>query len=137
MITDDIEDEGIDLATFDKEKEIARITAALKAPAWNILVRLYTGPKKVGSLIMPPKTHENAIYDSCTGLVVDIGKGAYTHERYEHTGPWCEVGDWIVFPRHAGFRIFYGNTPLWYLTEDSIGPKCINDRPDLVSKYTY
>lgn len=130
------EDNGIDLNAFDKEVEIAKFKKAVKAVGWTLFVRLYTEPKKTsGGLIMPDKVRDEALYTSCVGLVIQKGKGVYTDDRYRGTGPWCDIGDWILFPRHAGYRIFVYGVPIWVLKEDALDG-IVHD-PRGVSKYKY
>ncbi len=110
----------IDLTNFSKEEEIAKFKGA-QAKGWTVLIRLYMGSKKTpGGLIIPDESHDNEQYISCSGLVVGKGKAVYLDKRYEESGPWCEIGDWVVFPRHAGYKIFYNGLPLFVVKEDAI-----------------
>lgn len=113
------EDLGIDLDNFDKEAEIAKF-GDVPMPLWNILIRLYTTPKKVGALILPDTMHDNQKYHVCTGLVVKIAPGAYKDARYKDTGPACKVGDWVVIARHSGLRLEYEGMPIFIVKEDAI-----------------
>lgn len=113
------EDLGIDLKNFSKEEEIARFKD-IEPKGWTLLVRLYTEPKLVNGLFRPDSVHDEQQYKSCVGLVVKKSKAAYLDSRYEQTGSWCEVGDWVVFPRHAGYKIQCCNIPTFVLKEDSV-----------------
>lgn len=113
-------DEGIDVDNFDINAEIAKFDS-MKPQGWSIIVRLYTSTKKtLGGIIIPDTAHDEQQYRSCTGLVVKKSKGAYLDDRYVNTGAWCEEGDWVIFPRHAGYKIFYEGVPIWVLKEDAI-----------------
>jgi co-chaperonin GroES (HSP10) len=135
---EDYDDEGIDFATFDKEAEIAKFKD-LAPTGWTLLLRLLTDPEKTkGGLLLPPKAREEALYTNFVGLVVNISPWAYSDERYETTGPWCKIGDWVTFPRHSGYRMFVGNIPLWVLKEDAIDIPIKNEKLiPLISKYKY
>ena len=115
------EDEGItiNLETFSKEEEIKKFDG-LTCVGWRIAVRLYVPLNKVGSIILPGVMHEIQEIKSCVGLVIKKPKAAYLDQRYEQTGSWCEVGDWVVFPRHAGHKTYYRGLPIFSLQEDSI-----------------
>lgn len=114
------EDSGIDLDTYSKEEEIAKFKD-IKAVGWNILVRLYTAPKKTkGGIIMTDQTQDEQKYSNCTGLVVRVSDHAYKDKRYKDTSSWCKEGDWVVFARHAGYRIAHKNMPVFVLKEDAI-----------------
>ena len=114
------EDPGIDIDNFDKEAEIAKFDD-YPMPLWNILIRLYTTPKKTtGGLIIPDTMHDNQKYHGITGLVIKIAPGAYKDERYKDTGPACKVGDWVVIARHSGIRMEYEGLPIFVVKEDAI-----------------
>lgn len=113
-------DLGIDLKNFSKEEEIKKFDG-YTVPGWRIAVRLYieTAVTK-GGILLPQTMHEDQQYKACVGLVVKQAKAAYLDPRYELTGKWCEIGDWVVFPRHAGTQVNYRALPLMLLQEDSV-----------------
>lgn len=113
------EDLGIDLTNFSKEEEVAKFKD-IEAKGWTLLVRLYTEPKVKNGLYMPDIVHDEQQYRSCVGLVVRKSKAVYLDDRYNQTGQWCDVGDWVVFPRHAGYKIHYEGMPIFVLKEDAI-----------------
>ena len=57
---------------------------------------------------------------SCTGMVVQMGEDAYQGTRFENTGPWCKVGDWVSLPRHEGVQFDYRGKPMFYINDDKI-----------------
>lgn len=113
------EDLGIDLQNFVPHEEIAKFED-VEPQGWTILVRLYTEPKVKNGLYMPDIVHDEQQYKNCVGLVVKKSKAAYLDDRYNQTGQWCDVGDWVVFPRHAGYKIHYEGIPIFVLKEDAI-----------------
>lgn len=113
------EDLGIDLQNFSKEEEIARFNG-MKPQGWTVIIRLYTEPKMKNGLYMPDIVHDEQQYKNCVGLVVKKSRAAYLDSRYEQTGSWCEVGDWVIFPRHSGYKIHYEGIPIFVLKEDAI-----------------
>lgn len=125
------EDTGIDLNNFDKNAEIAKF-AGLRVPGWKLAVRLYIAPQTKNGMLIPDIRHSEQQYENCAGLIVGMGKGAYKDARYEHTGPWCQIGDWVCFPRHSGVRLVYDGIPLFVIQEDAI-LGCIDD-PSIVSR---
>lgn len=113
-------DEGIDLDTFDKEAEIAKFDK-IDARGWTIVIRLYVENNVTqGGIILPDSTHETGKFRVCAGLVVKKSKGSYQDDRYKHTDSWCEVGDWVIFPRHAGYEQNYDGTSIFIVKEDAI-----------------
>lgn len=114
------EDLGIDLKNFFKEEEIAKFKD-IEPKGWTLLVRLYIEPEVTkGGIILMSSTQQEGEYKNCVGLVVKKSKAAYLDSRYEQTGSWCEIGDWVVFPRHAGYKIYYNKIPVFVLKEDAI-----------------
>jgi co-chaperonin GroES (HSP10) len=120
-MSNDYEDLGIDLDNFDIPAEIAKFDD-MNPLGWKVIVRVYTPPKKRASgLYIPDNIHCEEQYRNCTGLVVKIAEDAYKDERYK--SPWCKVGDWVIFPRHAGYKIHYKGSPIFVLNEDAIDVK--------------
>jgi len=131
MIKDEV---GIDLENFSKEAEIEKFKD-IKMQGWSILVRLYITPQQTKKgIILPGQFQDDEKYRNCVGLVVKKSTGAYLDARYNDTGPWCKVGDWVVFPRHAGYRILYKNLPVFVLKEDAID--AVVEDPSIVSRST-
>ena len=110
----------INIENFSFEKEVLKYEG-LEPKGWNILVRLYIPPNKTNNgLYLPTSVTDEHEYKSCVGLVLKKAKGVYKDDRYKLTGNWCEVGDWVVFPRHSGYPLNYKDIPIYILKEDSI-----------------
>lgn len=119
---------GIDIETFSINEAIAKFDG-MKPDGYDIVLLLYMPPEKTASGIwLTEKTLEEGEYSNCVGLVVKIAAGAYKDPRYEHTGAWCEVGEWRMFPRHGGNKYKYKGMPIFVLKEDAIGPRVEDPR---------
>ena len=118
-------DEGIDLDNFNKEEEIGSFQG-IDTHGFQVLVRLYIPPKKIGSVYIPDTAHEDYQFRACTGLVVQKGPESYQDERF--TGGWCAVGDWIVFPRHEGILVKINGKPCQFLNDASVLAKVDDPR---------
>ncbi len=81
------------------------------------------------SIIIPESVRANDKYSSCVGLVIAQGPEAYQGERFKKSGPWCKVGDWIIFPRNEGTQILYRRIPMHIIPDD----RCLG----IVSDPTY
>ena len=114
--------DGIDLTTFNKEEAIASFNG-IDTQGFQLLVLLYIPPKKIGAIYLPDQTHEEYQYRACTGLVVQRGKASYG-QRFEHLSSecqvWCDVGDWIAFPRHEGIQVKIDGRPCQFLNDASV-----------------
>lgn len=72
------------------------------------------------TLYLPESVRTEDKYRSCTGLVMAQGPDCYQGERFEKSGPWCRVGDWVVYPRHEGHQVNYKNVPIHIINDDRI-----------------
>lgn len=75
--------------------------------------------------------HEETIL-TVVGAVVDMGEQAYSDkDRYPH-GPWCKVGDYVVFRANSGTRIKVNGQEYRLLNDDSI--EAVVEDPRAVSR---
>lgn len=93
-------------------------------------------PKPVGYrlLIVLPKVEET--YDSglvkadqtrnaeqilsMMGAVIDMGEQAYADKDRFPTGPWCKVGDFVMFRPNSGTRFKVNGHEYRLLNDDSV-----------------
>lgn len=120
------DDLGIDFETYSLEEEIAKYDG-VDPRGYQLLIRVYV-PKKItqiGSLLLPDesitKLNQDAKFTNLTGLVLKIAPGVYKdQERYQYTGPYCEIGEWIQFPRASGHSFAHNGLTSIYMTEDYV-----------------
>lgn len=73
-----------------------------------------------GGILKAEKTlHEEKIL-SIVGLVLDMGEQAYKDESRFTTGPWCKVGDYVLFRANTGTRFRVGGVEYRLMNDDSI-----------------
>ena len=125
-----MQDIGIDLDTFDKEKEI-ELFKNLKPTGWNIVIRLFIAPERTKSGLFTPGTAEKDKYSKCWGLVVGMSEHAYT-DKERYTTPWCQLGDWVIFPRHGDYRQDYKGRTIFIIKEDAVDV-IINDPKEMLT----
>jgi co-chaperonin GroES (HSP10) len=119
---------GIDIDNFSIEEEIAKFDD-MQVDGWDIILRLYIRPNKTrGGIIITDNSQDEDQYKNCVGLVVKIAPACYLDPRYDQSGPWCKVGEWRTFPRHAGYKIFYKDIPIFIIKEDAVGPRVPDPR---------
>jgi co-chaperonin GroES (HSP10) len=67
---------------------------------------------------------EQTIYEeqllTVTGVVLDMGEQAYTDKDRFPNGPWCKVGDFVVFRANSGTRIRVNGVEYRLMNDDSI-----------------
>lgn len=121
-INTSITDPGIDLETLNIEEEVKKFSN-VKVVGSHLLVRRYI-PQEIHvnnkgiktSIILPESTREEYKHIGRVGLVVALGKDAY-NERFKN-GPYCWIGDWVLFPKYEGISIDI-NGICCYLVEDA------------------
>lgn len=62
--------------------------------------------------------HESVM--SMVGLVLDMGEQAYADVERFPTGPWCQVGDYVMFRSSTGTRFRVGDQEFRLMNDDSI-----------------
>jgi len=54
------------------------------------------------------------------GYVLKMGPLAYQDREKYPTGPWCKVGDWVIFARYAGSRLPIEGGEVRLLNDDEV-----------------
>jgi len=62
--------------------------------------------------------HEHIM--SIIGLVLDMGDGAYSDKERFPTGPWCNIGDYVMFRMNTGTRFRVDGVEYRLMNDDSI-----------------
>ena len=57
---------------------------------------------------------------SIMGIVVDMGGGAYVDKERFPDGPWCKVGDYVMFRMNTGTRFKVNGKEFRLMNDDSI-----------------
>jgi co-chaperonin GroES (HSP10) len=71
-------------------------------------------------IIKSDKTlHEEKVL-SIVGLVLDMGEQAYADADRFPTGPWCKVGDYVMFRANTGTRFKVNGVEYRLMNDDSI-----------------
>lgn len=63
--------------------------------------------------------HEEQVL-SMMGAVIDMGEQAYSDKERFPTGPWCKVGDFVMFRPNSGTRFRVNGQEYRLLNDDSI-----------------
>ena len=94
----------------------------LPAPSgWRLLVLPFSPREKTkgGILIAQESLDKLRIATNC-GYVLKVGPLAYHDKEKFPTGPWCKVGDWVVFARYAGSRLPIEGGEVRILNDDEV-----------------
>jgi co-chaperonin GroES (HSP10) len=93
----------------------------MKPAGYMIAVKLYTREMVTeGGIIIPDVVLSEDKYQSCSALVCAMGPEAYKGEKFERSGPWCKVGDWVMIPRYEAVAVSYRGVALGLIPDDRI-----------------
>ena len=101
---------------------------------WRILVLPFKGKKKTkGGILYSDEQIERQQLATVCGNVLAVGPQAYKGEKYPE-GPWCKVGDWVIFARYAGSRFKIEGGEVRLLNDDEI-IATVKDPEDIVHEF--
>jgi len=128
--------ELVGIKKSEPKKEVTNNKDKLPQPTgWRILVLPFKMNEKTkGGVIMNESTLERQQVASQCGNVLAMGSECYKDKERYPTGPWCKVGDWVVFARYSGSRINIEGGEVRLLNEDEI-LATVKDPEDLLHKY--
>lgn len=73
-----------------------------------------------GGIIKADKTIREEQILSVVGAVIDMGDQAYSDPDRFPNGPWCKVGDFVVFRANTGTRLKVAGQEYRIMNDDSI-----------------
>jgi chaperonin GroES len=128
--------ELVGLKKSEEQKEVTNEKAKLPKPTgWRLLVLPFRMDEKTkGGIIMNETTLEKQQVASQCGSVLAMGDACYTDKERYPSGPWCKVGDWVIFARYAGSRIQIEGGEVRLLNEDEV-LATVQDPTDILHKY--
>jgi len=128
--------ELVGLQRSEEQKEVTKEKTKLPKPTgWRIIVLPFKMDEKTkGGIIMNETTLEKQQVASQCGNVLAMGPQCYTDKERYPEGPWCKVGDWVIFARYAGSRIQIEGGEIRLLNEDEI-LATIKNPEDILHKY--
>mgnify|MGYP003147940136 FL=1 len=125
-----------DLVGVKKSKTVTKESSKLPQPTgWRILVLPFKiNEKTKGGIIMGQDTIEKQQVASQCGNVLAMGPDCYRDKDRFNKGPWCKVGDWVMFARYAGSRIKIEGGEVRLLNDDEI-LATIKNPEDILHEY--
>ena len=105
-----------------EKKEVTNEKAKLPQPTgWRLIVLPFKMDERTkGGIIMNETTLEKQQVASQCGNVLAMGPQCYRDKERYPEGPWCKVGDWVIFARYAGSRIQIEGGEVRLLNEDEV-----------------
>ena len=119
-----------------KEQKVTEESTKLPQPTgWRMLVLPFKMKEKTkGGIIMGQDTLEKQQVASQCGNVLAMGPDAYGDKQRFPDGPWCKVGDWVMFARYAGSRIKIEGGGVRLLNDDEV-LATIKNPEDILHEY--
>ena len=119
-----------------KTKKVTNESTKLPQPTgWRLLVLPFKMNEKTkGGVILGESTLEKQQVASQCGNVLAMGPDAYGDEKRFPDGPWCKVGDWVMFARYAGSRIKIEGGEVRLLNDDEV-LATIKNPEDILHEY--
>ena len=125
-----------DLVGVKKSKTVTKESSKLPQPTgWRILVLPFKiNEKTKGGIIMGQDTIEKQQVASQCGNVLAMGPDCYHDKDRFKDGPWCKVGDRVMFARYAGSRIKIEGGEVRLLNDDEV-LATIKNPEDILHEY--
>ena len=126
----------VGLKRSEEQKEVTKEKTKLPQPTgWRLIVLPFKMDEKTkGGIIMNETTLEKQQVASQCGNVLAMGPQCYEDKERYPNGPWCKVGDWVIFARYAGSRIQIEGGEVRLLNEDEV-LATVQDPTDILHKY--
>ena len=87
-----------------------------------------------GGVLLGTETIDRQQVASQCGNVLAMGPDCYNAPKRFSDGPWCKVGDWVVFARYAGSRIEIEGGEVRLLNDDEV-LATVQDPTDILHKF--
>ena len=128
--------ELVGLKRSEEQKEVTKEKTKLPKPTgWRMLVLPFRMDEKTkGGVLLGQDTIDKQQVASQCGNVIAMGAACYTDKERYPSGPWCKVGDWVIFARYAGTRIEIEGGEVRLLNEDEV-LATVQDPTDILHKF--
>lgn len=100
-----------------------------RIPGVGILVRpVPTRRKSAGGILIPDSVRADMEYLNTVGRVLSLGELAFKDEDIYRNGPWVKPGDYVVYAKYAGSKIWWKGVKLLLIKAASI--ELVVDKPE-------
>lgn len=108
--------------TSDVVSEIVYEGSIPKPVGYRVLIAMPDVKETYGDsgIIKAGKTIRDESILSMIGVVIDMGESAYKDKERFPDGPWCKVGDYVLFRGASGTRFRVSGKEFRMLNDDSI-----------------
>lgn len=102
----------------------------MRPAGYLVALKIYVEPDELSvvetddgksiTLYRPISMQAEEKYQSCSALVCALGPEAYNGEKFNDSGPWCKVGDWVMIPRYEATAVSYRGVAVALIPDDRI-----------------
>lgn len=100
-----------------------------RIPGVGILVRpVPVRRKSAGGILIPESVRAERDYLNTVGKVLALGELAFKDEEIYRTGPWVKPGDYVVYTKYAGSKLWWKGVQLLIIKAGAI--ELVVDKPE-------
>ena len=100
-----------------------------RIPGVGILVRpVPIRRKSAGGILLPDTFRQEREYLNTVGRVLSLGELAFIDEDIYRKGPWVKPGDYVVYKKFGGEKIFWKGVKLLIIKAATI--ELVVDKPE-------
>ena len=118
---------------IDDNIEQKQATQLPEPTGYRILIAIPDKEEKTeGGILKAQETLHYEEVSSIVGFVMKMGPDCYKDETRFPTGPWCQVGDFVLFRAFSGTRIKIHGKELRIINDDNV--EAVVDDPRGIEK---
>jgi len=99
---------------------------------YKVMIAIPKKDEKIGSVIIPEALRKAEETASIYGCVIDMGAEAYSDPDKFPSGPWCQVGDWVIFKSYSGTRMKVQGVEYRLINDDTV--EAVVDDPRIIER---
>lgn len=99
---------------------MSEVLKIVEPKGFKLLIAMPPKKDKIGNIHIPENSRDREHLASICGNVISMGPLAYKDAEKFSTGPWCEVGDWVVFQSFAGRRFKIKDQEFRLINDDTV-----------------
>lgn len=104
-----------------KEPELRYASQMPKPKGYKLLIALPEIEEVTeGGIVKSVQSQHDESVSTIVGWVMAMGPDAYVNYARFPTGPYCQVGDWVVFRAFSGTRIKIHGRELRLINDDTV-----------------
>ena len=87
---------------------------------YKLMLAIAGAETKRGGVYLPEAHVDKETTATILGVVVSMGDLAYNDDKKFPTGPWCKVGDFVMFHPYSGTRFAVKGQEFRFLNDDMV-----------------